>query len=195
MLKDNAETTPPLGRFRIQRRGFLEVPCRLGKYCLRGHKSVLSMSGMYFDVSHQLLSQPQLPSGHTDSDQFGKRLGPVEGWRLTCCGSELLDTSDCRVNVAPGELDQSSNGKDSCEDLEVADSAGTRKQLVNQQGGLGQAAPPDQDKGFGSLAKYCRMEVRAWLGAGWWGLVLPGGGVGEVQPAGAVQGFFRGAGV
>src|SRR5512132_3843020 len=38
------------------------------------------------------------------------------------------------------------------------------------------------------------MEVRAWLGAGWWGF-LPGGGVVEVQPAGAVQGFFRGAGV
>src|SRR5215218_5671547 len=46
-----------------------------------------------------------------------------------------------------------------------------------------------------SIAKYCRMEVRAWLGAGWWALILPGGGVGEVQPAGAVQGFFRGAGV
>ena len=43
--------------------------------------------------------------------------------------------------------------------------------------------------------KYCRMEVRAWLGAGWWALILPGGGVVEVQPAGAVQGFFRGAGV
>src|SRR4030095_14306635 len=39
------------------------------------------------------------------------------------------------------------------------------------------------------------MEVRAWLGAGWWALILPGGGVVEVQPAGAVQGLFRGAGV
>jgi hypothetical protein len=46
-----------------------------------------------------------------------------------------------------------------------------------------------------SLAKYCRMEVRAWLGAGWWEVLLPGGGVVEVQPAGAVQGFFGGAGV
>src|SRR5215211_2551308 len=39
------------------------------------------------------------------------------------------------------------------------------------------------------------MEVRAWLGAGWWALILPGAGVVQVQPAGAVQGFFRGAGV
>src|SRR4029453_7489630 len=48
---------------------------------------------------------------------------------------------------------------------------------------------------WGRQPKYCRMEVRAWLGAGWWALILPGGGVVEVQPAGAVQGFFRGAGV
>src|SRR4029450_5279121 len=46
-----------------------------------------------------------------------------------------------------------------------------------------------------NLFKYCRMEVHAWLGAGWWALIPPGGGVVEVQPAGTVQGFFRGAGV
>src|SRR6266545_8374515 len=41
--------------------------------------------------------------------------------------------------------------------------------------------------------KYCRMEVRAWSGTGWWELVLPGGGVGQVEPAGAVQGLLGGA--
>jgi hypothetical protein len=34
------------------------------------------------------------------------------------------------------------------------------------------------------------LEVRAWLGAGWWELLLPGIGVVQVQRAGAVQGFL-----
>jgi hypothetical protein len=62
---------------------------------------------------------------------------------------------------------------------------------------MGVIVETDRDvaSGWSPTAKYCRMEVRAWLGAGWWALILPGGGVVEVQPAGAVQGFFRGAGV
>src|SRR6266498_3446741 len=38
--------------------------------------------------------------------------------------------------------------------------------------------------------KCCRMEVRAWSGISGWELVLPDGGVGKVEPAGAVQGFL-----
>src|SRR5215212_5920223 len=34
------------------------------------------------------------------------------------------------------------------------------------------------------------MEVRGWSGAGWWQVLLPGAGVGEVEPAGAVQGLL-----
>jgi len=34
------------------------------------------------------------------------------------------------------------------------------------------------------------MEVRARLGAGRWQVLLPGGGVSEVEPAGAVQGLL-----
>src|SRR6266508_254148 len=34
------------------------------------------------------------------------------------------------------------------------------------------------------------MEVRAWSGAGWWEVLLPGVGIVEVQPAGAVQGLL-----
>src|SRR6266487_741627 len=42
------------------------------------------------------------------------------------------------------------------------------------------------------LAKYCRMEVRAWSGAGGWEALLPGIGVVQVQPAGAVQALLWG---
>src|ERR671925_2189631 len=34
------------------------------------------------------------------------------------------------------------------------------------------------------------MEVRGWSGAGRWQVLLPGGGVSEVEPAGAVQGLL-----
>ena len=56
-----------------------------------------------------------------------------------------------------------------------------------------QTGVPTAAGGYRWHAKYCRMEVRAWLGAGWWALILPGGGVVEVQPAGAVQGSAPGS--
>jgi len=143
VLKDHAKTTPPLDRFRIQLRGFFEIPLRLSEYCLRGQQSVLGTSRMHLDISQQLFSQFELPRSHTDSDQIGKRLRPVGGRGLTCRDGEVFDTLDCSINVALGLPDYSSNGEDSSEDLEITNAASTRKEFINQQGGLSQVTPPD----------------------------------------------------